>query len=84
VERVTPIRVVLADDHAIVRAGVKGELGERFHVIGEADDAEGAIDVINARKPDLVVCDLHMPRGGGLAVVRACASIAPISDLDGQ
>jgi DNA-binding NarL/FixJ family response regulator len=78
VERVTPIRVVLADDHAIVRAGVKGELGERFHVIGEADDAEGAIDVINARKPDLVVCDLHMPRGGGLAVVRACAPIAPI------
>jgi DNA-binding NarL/FixJ family response regulator len=74
----TPIRVVLADDHAIVRAGVKGELGDAFHVVGEADDAEGAIDVINARKPDLVICDLHMPRGGGLAVVRACATIAPI------
>jgi DNA-binding NarL/FixJ family response regulator len=73
-----PIRVVLADDHAIVRAGVKGELGEAFQVVGEADDAEGAIDVINARKPDLVICDLHMPRGGGLAVVRACATIAPI------
>jgi DNA-binding NarL/FixJ family response regulator len=74
----TQIRVVLADDHAIVRAGVKGELGEAFQVVGEADDAEGAIDVINARKPDLVICDLHMPRGGGLAVVRACATIAPI------
>jgi DNA-binding NarL/FixJ family response regulator len=71
----SPIRLVLADDHAIVRAGVKGELGGGFLVVGEADDAEGAIDVVNARKPDLVVCDLHMPRGGGLAVVRACATI---------
>jgi DNA-binding NarL/FixJ family response regulator len=72
------IRVVLADDHAVVRAGVKGELGDRFLVVGEADDAEGAIDVVNARKPDLVVSDLHMPRGGGLAVVKACATVAPI------
>jgi len=76
--RVTPIRVVLADDHAVVRAGVRAELGDQFDVVGEADDAEGAIDVINARQPDLVVCDLHMPRGGGLAVVTACATICPI------
>jgi DNA-binding NarL/FixJ family response regulator len=72
------IRVVLADDHAIVRAGLKSELGPGFHVVGEADDAEGAIDVVNAHKPDLVISDLHMPRGGGLAVVKACAIIAPI------
>jgi len=75
---VTPIRVVLADDHAVVRAGVRAELGDEFDVVGEADDAEGAIDVITARRPDLVVCDLHMPRGGGLAVVTACATICPI------
>jgi len=73
-----PIRVVLADDHAVVRAGVRAELGDQFDVVGEADDAEGAIDVITARRPDLVVCDLHMPRGGGLAVVTACATICPI------
>jgi DNA-binding NarL/FixJ family response regulator len=73
-----PIRVVLADDHAIVRSGIRAELSERFQVVGEADDAEGAIDVINARQPDLVVSDLHMPRGGGLAVVEACATICPI------
>jgi DNA-binding NarL/FixJ family response regulator len=77
-DQVTPLRVVLADDHAVLRAGLRSELGDRFQVVGEADDAEGAIDVINARQPDLVVCDLHMPRGGGLAVVRACATIAPI------
>jgi DNA-binding NarL/FixJ family response regulator len=72
------IRTVLADDHAIVRAGLRGELGAPFDIVGEADDADGAIDVITARRPDLVVCDLHMPRGGGLAVVRACATICPI------
>jgi DNA-binding NarL/FixJ family response regulator len=73
-----PIRVVLADDHAVVRAGIKAELGAGFDVVGEADDAEAAIDVINAHQPDLVICDLHMPRGGGLAVVRACAKAIPI------
>ncbi len=73
-----PIRLVLADDHQIIRAGLKAELGSRFAVVGEADDAEGAIDVINAHRPDLVVSDLHMPRGGGLAVVRACATFVPI------
>ena len=75
---VPPIRVVLADDHAVVRAGLRSELGDRFEVVGEADDAEGAIDVVRARTPDLLVCDLHMPLGGGLAVVRACAMSCPI------
>ena len=72
------IRTVLADDHDIVRSGLKAELGDRFQVVGEADDAPGAIDVIAAHRPDLVVCDLHMPGGGGIAVVKASATIAPI------
>jgi DNA-binding NarL/FixJ family response regulator len=72
------IRTVLADDHALVRSGLRAELGEDFAVVGEADDAEGAIDVITAHQPDLVICDLHMPRGGGLAVVSACATVCPI------
>jgi len=73
-----PIRTVLADDHALVRSDLRSELGDEFDVVGEADDAEGAIDVITARQPDLVVCDLHMPRGGGLAVVQRCATVCPI------
>ncbi len=73
-----PIRVVLADDHALVRSGVRSELGDGFTVVGEADDAAGAIDVVQARQPALVICDLHMPGGGGLAVVQACATICPI------
>lgn len=73
-----PIRTVLADDHALVRAGLRAELGDAFEIVGEADDAEGAVDVVTARRPGLVVCDLHMPRGGGLAVVERCAPICPI------
>jgi DNA-binding NarL/FixJ family response regulator len=76
------IRVVLADDHELVRSGLRGELSDgsppTFEVVGLSDDADGAIDVIRARQPDLVICDLHMPRGGGLAVVTACATICPI------
>jgi DNA-binding NarL/FixJ family response regulator len=73
-----PIRTVLADDHELVRSGLRSELDADFEIVGEADDAEGAIDVIRARMPDLVICDLHMPRGGGLAVVQQCATICPI------
>ena len=72
------IRVVLADDHELMRSGLRNELGGQFEVVGEADDAQGAIDVITARQPDLVVSDLHMPRGGGLAVVETCATVCPI------
>ena len=75
---VTPIRTVVCDDHEIVRSGLRAELGDRFAIVGEADDAPGAIDVIAAHQPDLVVCDLQMPGGGGLAVVRASATVAPI------
>jgi DNA-binding NarL/FixJ family response regulator len=66
------VRVVLCDDHPIWRSGVRADLGENFHVIGEAGDADEAIEVITATKPDLVVCDLHMPNGGGIKVARVC------------
>ena len=67
------IRVVLADDHPIWRSGVRSDLGDGFAVVGEAATAPEAVAVVRATAPDLVVCDLHMPGGGGLAVVRACA-----------
>ncbi|HMG44077.1 MAG TPA: response regulator transcription factor [Acidimicrobiales bacterium] len=66
------VRVVVADDHPIWRAGLKADLGSNFHVIGEAGDADEAIAVIKSTKPDLVVCDLNMPGGGGLKVARHC------------
>lgn len=68
-----PIRVVLADDHPIWRDGVRGDLGAGFEVVAEAGSAAEAIAAVEATAPDLVVCDLQMPGGGGIAVVRACA-----------
>jgi DNA-binding NarL/FixJ family response regulator len=65
--------VVLADDHPIWRDGVRADLGDDFEVVGEAGGAKEAIQVIRATSPDLAVCDLNMPDGGGIAVVRACA-----------
>lgn len=73
-----PIRVVIADDHHIWRSGLRVDLGDRFEVVGESEDAATAIEVIGTNEPDLALVDLHMPGGGGLAVVRACAASTPI------
>jgi DNA-binding NarL/FixJ family response regulator len=67
-------RVVLADDHPIWRDGVRSDLGDDFEVVGEAGTAREAVAVIRQVKPDLVVCDLHMPDGGGMAVAAACGA----------
>jgi len=64
--------VVLADDHPIWRDGVRADLGDDFRVVGEAGNADEAIEVIRRTKPDLVVCDVHMPGGGGNKVARTC------------
>jgi DNA-binding NarL/FixJ family response regulator len=62
--------VVIADDHPTVRAGIRADLTPPLVVVGEAGDAAEALALIDAMKPDLVVCDLNMPEGGGLRVVR--------------
>lgn len=66
------IRVVLADDHPIWRDGLRADLADGFWIVGEAGSADEAIDVITKTTPDLVVCDLHMPGGGGIKVARTC------------
>ncbi len=63
------IRVVVVDDHALVRAGVKAEIVDHFAVVGEADDVEGAIDVIAGTRPDVVLLDVHIPGGNAPAVI---------------
>ena len=67
-----PVRVVLADDHPIWRDGVRSDLGDGFEVVAEAGTAKEAIEAIRRTRPDLVVCDLTMPGGGGLKVARDC------------
>ena len=71
------MRVVIADDHPIWRSGVRADLGENFHVVGEAADADEAIAEIRRHRPDLVLCDLNMP-GGGLKVAQTCGEEVPI------
>jgi DNA-binding NarL/FixJ family response regulator len=67
----TPPRVVLVDDHGLFRSGVRAELGLRVTVVGEADDVAPAIEVIERVLPDVVLLDVHLPGGGGQAVIAA-------------
>jgi DNA-binding NarL/FixJ family response regulator len=62
-------RVFLVDDHAMFRAGVRVELGEAVDLVGEADEAAAAIELIGERHPDVVLLDVHLPGGGGQAVL---------------
>ncbi len=66
------VRVIVADDHPVWRSGVRADLGDGFDVVAEAGTATEAIEAIREHHPDLVVCDLHMPDGGGIAVAKAC------------
>jgi len=68
----------LADDHPIWRDGIRADLGDDFEVVGEASTADEAIALIASQKPDLVVCDMHMPGGGGIRVARECAGATPL------
>jgi len=65
------LRVFLVDDHAMFRAGVRAELGVHVDVIGEAGTVPEAISKITASEPDVVLLDVHMPDGGGRAVLDA-------------
>ena len=64
-------RVVLVDDHGLFRSGVRAELGHRVEVVGEADDVQPAISLIAETQPDVVLLDVHLPGGGGQAVIQA-------------
>ena len=68
------LTVVLADDHPIWRDGVRADLGDGFDVVGEASTADEAIGAIREHHPDLVVCDLQMPGGGGIKVAQTCGN----------
>jgi len=62
--------VVIVDDHAMFRAGVRAEIGGRLEVVGEAGDVDSAVSVISETKPDVVLLDIHLPGGGGVEVLR--------------
>jgi len=66
-------RIFLVEDHAVFRAGVRAELGDAVEVVGEADEADAAIELICERSPDVVLLDVHLPGGGGQAVLAGCS-----------
>ena len=72
------MKLVVADDHAIWRSGLRADLGDGFWVVDEAGTATEAIAAVERHTPDLVVCDLHMPDGGGIAVAKAVGTKVPV------
>jgi DNA-binding NarL/FixJ family response regulator len=75
-----PTRVVLVDDHAMFRTGVRSELenaGDEVSVVGEAADVEEAVAVIAKAEPDVVLLDVHLPGGGGTEVLRQVGAKHP-------
>ena len=75
-----PVRVVLVDDHLMFRSGVRAELAAvdpAIEVVGEAEDAQQAVSVITATRPDVVLLDVHLPGGGGRAVLQELVTELP-------
>jgi DNA-binding NarL/FixJ family response regulator len=70
-------RVVIVDDHQMFRAGVRVELGDRVEIVGDAADVESAVELIRREVPDVVLLDVHMPGGGGKAVIESVAATHP-------
>ncbi|MDX6197398.1 MAG: hypothetical protein QOJ79_549 [Actinomycetota bacterium] len=70
-------RVVLVDDHRLFRSGVRAELGDAVEVVGEAETVAEAIALIRRSKPDVVLLDVHMPDGGGQAVLAGVSAEVP-------
>ena len=64
-------RVFLVDDHELIRSGIRAEMAGHVEIAGEADEVGAAVEMILERSPDVVLIDVHMPDGGGRAVVRA-------------
>ena len=86
------IRLLLADDHAVVRMGLSAVLGleQDFRVVAEVDDGEQALSAFRASRPDVALLDVQMPRKGGIQALREILSESPdakvimltTSDLD--
>jgi DNA-binding NarL/FixJ family response regulator len=70
-------RVILVDDHRLFRAGVRSELGDSVEVVAEAGSVTEAVPLIRELDPDVVLLDVHLPDGGGQAVIAQVALERP-------
>jgi DNA-binding NarL/FixJ family response regulator len=75
----TPIRIVIADDHPVFRAGLQGLLSgqEDFQVVGEAANGREAVDMVCLASPDVLLVDLQMPELDGVHAIREIRNVAP-------
>lgn len=75
--------ILIADDHAVVREGIRGllRLNPRFTIVAEAADGDSAIAMACDHAPDVVLLDLMMPGKGGVAVTRAIKAASPRSHI---
>jgi DNA-binding NarL/FixJ family response regulator len=74
-----PIRLVVVDDHPVVREGLRSFLGSRegLEVVGEADDVDSAVRETDRLDPDVVLLDLVLPGGGGVAALPRLLALDP-------
>jgi two-component system response regulator NreC len=73
-----PTRIVLADDHVLVRQGLKSLVErEHFHVIAEASDGQDAVRLIESHHPDIAIMDISMPTLNGIDAARGLSRTAP-------
>jgi DNA-binding NarL/FixJ family response regulator len=70
-------RLFLVDDHSLFLSGLRAELGAHVDIVGEAGDAEAAVEGILATRPDVVLLDVHLPGGGGRAVLETVLRVLP-------
>jgi DNA-binding NarL/FixJ family response regulator len=74
---VSRVRVFVVDDHSLFRSGVRAEIEPAVEVVGEAGDVATAIEGIGALEPDVVLLDVHLPDGGGRAILDAALATSP-------
>jgi DNA-binding NarL/FixJ family response regulator len=70
-------RIVLVDDHELFRAGVRGEIATSVDIVGEAGTVAEAVPLIRELDPDVVLLDVHLPDGGGEAVIAGVTQERP-------
>ncbi|HEY3140391.1 MAG TPA: response regulator transcription factor [Acidimicrobiales bacterium] len=71
------VRVFLVDDHRLFLSGVRAELADRVEIVGEAIDVESAVEGIRSTVPEVVLLDVHLPGGGGRAVIETVRKLHP-------